>query len=1125
MRAIYLMIAMAMTLGLLLVPAVSADPGLSDWTAYTTPSDYAPSGWVVAPDSRIAHYGAGAGGQDLYAIGTFQDRDEIGPAGNATVVIPQLMKSTNYGATWKALTNKVLKEIRDRSIANEIDEITFLKLGMDPLNSNFMAVAFERLADDKIYVFVSQNGGASFRNTGDISDVGWELTELMFLSVSVQVDDEHDIALSGIASDGMMDKGVVFRYETGLGAGWEDATQYDGWDDFTSGPSVAAPYFRFAPSWATDYTVLVTTVTSYPAPCGSYGRGVGGVSLGDVYLQTGTWGRNMGWNGEVGYADAVPIVEDVFIPALAAATAGMTIPVDYAGRYSSKRYLWINVNYIEDTDLSGTPTSDDTPMGVIFKVVDDDVSPILQQVKDNPWLASVQYWGYIDEGMSMAGLMGTGEPAMMNYGCGSFWMAQATECDAGVQVYRNDTIEDMDICCKGWKASCKPPSGTGNAGLFFVSDTLAFCPTIDFQSYMGDESAWSVSFDNGETWNQLSFVDTQIDYFSDVARSPNCNKTFLVSINEDTGCAIDSVWMRAGELAEADIYNNRYLRTWYGWLTADEGLIRLAPEEDNGETVYLVDRWNNIVYWNDTETLACWEEGHATIDTIVDLAVKDEATIYALDEDNSVAVSDDHGATATWEDPVDSLVDEGHTIAVLGDDVLVGGGYPGYVAHSSDAGETFTKLTYPIPADVAHVAFDSYFTDNNTIFAAGNDLDGEAGGIYRWVIGESRDWFDLNADNMAYYGIVLDRADGNPETDADHGSVLYASYYDPDEENGGVARLLTPASTPCCRSEEWSYLEARKKDSYHLMFTAEPSSLKICGCLTSDSNSKLYAIDMYDPYNYPYKQGRVWEWEDCFAKAAPKLVSPADGIIARAAPCQCTNDDINLKWDRLCNACKYKVYVSTDSAVATEILPGYPVTIQPPSGASPSYVIPNGELETGTTYYWRVVVYAAETELPDGTWQVVDSFKSSIRSFTVAGGLGAAVTLTAPDDGATNAPLTGVSFTWTNVPDATAYDWVLSANADLSSPLESKSGLTTTAYTYTGNLDNSTPYYWQVTVKKGDTMLSQSSVSTFTTLPTAPAPPPPAPEPTTPFWVWLVIGIGAVLVIVVIVLIFRTRRV
>jgi hypothetical protein len=37
------------------------------------------------------------------------------------------------------------------------------------------------------------------------------------------------------------------------------------------------------------------------------------------------------------------------------------------------------------------------------------------------------------------------------------------------------------------------------------------------------------------------------------------------------------------------------------------GLLRLAPEEETGETVYLVDRGTGIVYWNEMETLACWE--------------------------------------------------------------------------------------------------------------------------------------------------------------------------------------------------------------------------------------------------------------------------------------------------------------------------------------------------------------------------------------------------------------------------------------------------------------------------------------------------------------------------------------
>ncbi|PIU56755.1 MAG: hypothetical protein COS87_01195, partial [Chloroflexi bacterium CG07_land_8_20_14_0_80_45_17] len=119
-------------------------------------------------------------------------------------------------------------------------------------------------------------------------------------------------------------------------------------------------------------------------------------------------------------------------------------------------------------------------------------------------------------------------------------------------------------------------------------------------------------------------------------------------------------------------------------------------------------------------------------------------------------------------------------------------------------------------------------------------------------------------------------------------------------------------------------------------------------------------------------------------------------------------------------------------------------------------------------------------------------------------------------------------FTWSSVADATSYDWVLSAKADLSSPVETKTGLTGTAYTYTGTLKTNTTYFWRVTAMKDANVFSQSDISTFTTAP-APVPPPPPPPaplpPVTPAWVWVVIGIGAVLVITVIVLIFRTRRV
>jgi hypothetical protein len=118
-----------------------------------------------------------------------------------------------------------------------------------------------------------------------------------------------------------------------------------------------------------------------------------------------------------------------------------------------------------------------------------------------------------------------------------------------------------------------------------------------------------------------------------------------------------------------------------------------------------------------------------------------------------------------------------------------------------------------------------------------------------------------------------------------------------------------------------------------------------------------------------------------------------------------------------------------------------------------------------------------------------------------------------------------LGFSWSEVTTADEYDWVLSANSDLSSPLDTKEGLTTAATAYTGTaLDYETPYFWQVLDYKDGALIDTSTVGTFTTVAEEDEVLPPD-EVTTPFWVWVVIAIGAVLVIVVIVLIFRTRRV
>lgn len=1129
-RAVYIFIALALAIGLTGVVAaptqVSANPGLTEWSKVTTPSE---KDWVIAPESNVVLWATGAIGGDiatigqtLYAMGSSPDLVATDNPNGAA-----LWKSTDSGATWSDKTSKLIKCINDQGLGT-LYEINFVTAAPD--DANFLAVAVY-LENPYVHVnsiplsqivLVSNDGGTTFSFPGDLADfgAGTVLTDVFCLAISPVVDGKRNIAAAGIMdwnvgggskpmqfiTRGPNTTGLVYRLETGgLFGSWKDASAYVGWDQYTSAPTTAVTRVAFAPSWAADRTVLVTTHTNV-----ANATATAGVDPGDTYLQSGTWSTTKAWNYAAGFPDAVLIEANSSVnwPFGRAFMSGVVTPFDYEGTHSSNRYAWV---YVDSNEYGGT----------IYQVVNDSVHSVVRQIPGNPWIANLSYWGTIDTGKAIAGIMG--------YGRG-----ELTNCCDGVQVYRNDSVSGMEICCKTWTAACKPPTGRGFAVPAFISANKAYTITgthpyfVQYYNYMTtyDESAFSFSLDDGDNWNQLSLIDTDINHLTDVAVNPACNATYLATANyagEGKACNCDSVWFKADNLSEATEYNGVWIRVWCQELKgSEEGLLRLAPEETGQTlTVYLVDRGSNNVWYNGSKGLTCWDLGHSTVSEIGDLAVKDEATIYALSMENGdVAVSDNHGYTASWGDVVDSGVATGHTIAVHGDYVLVGGLH-GEAAYSDDSGATFTALDDIGEGDV-HVAFDSYFDQNGTVYAAVG-YGGSDNGIYRCSDLAVGNWTDLNAKPYDYTGIVLDRpAPGNPMTDAAHGGVLYASsddilwngnYY------SGVARCLTPAETVCCGEANWDYLIQGLGAGPTEHFNLEPSSLKICGCLSADTNSHLYAIDS-DPYQMSDgKDGTLWVYEDCFAKAAPALVSPANDATVPADPCYCWNDAFVLKWDRQCNACSYDIQIAYDESF-NEIVPGWDVVeFHPPAGVSPSMVVPDLGLGTGscaTTFYWRVRSADAETD------EIIHSFWSDVRSFTVAQGAAAAIQLTAPTNGATNVATTSVSFTWSSVASATGYDFVLSAHSDLSSPVETKTGLTTTAHTYTGTLSENTPYYWQVNAVKDSKVISTSAISTFTTKPPAPAAPA---VPGTPAWVWVVIAIGAVLVIVVVVLIFRTRRV
>jgi len=1202
-RAMYILVAAALAISLFITAAPAqkvsgADDDIAaEWTMVPTPTT---EDWVLAPESTIIDYALASAGEVAYAIiyGYDEDWDNEDY---------YLLKSDDGAATWTDLTDKLVDLAEDELFDDDgydyIDELVLVATDWE--DPDFVAVAVWWCDQDDdpmngyfytyyLHVFFSTDGGDTFIDAGEVEDDGVyfdDPDEVADLVVSLEVDGERDIAIGGMEWDG---SSALFRCTvTGDSAGdWQDATDYtgdySGWDD--NGDLLGMDYdsylvtdLIFSPNWETDRTILAVTVVPY--------GGADGYWYAAVHLQTGVWGEtSSAWNEDAGLAPAVLVIEDVYIPYWlmdfdARAIAGVTLPLDYSGADTDTRVCWVWVNYFDET----IPMS----QGEIFRVRDDAVDSVDTQIMDMPWLTNVSYLGTIAEGKAIAGVLADSDDEALDPGD-----LEKEPCE-GVQVYRNAGITNMEICCLEWDKACKPPTGLFAMAVSYVSEDKAYAVALG-GVFDYEEGAWSVSFDDGDTWNQLSLIDTYIEYLSDVAVSPDCNKMFLVSVNVEDGSGCDSVWVYADEFPEAGYseYSGHWLRTWCGslegswWEGNEGGLLRLAPEETTGDTVYLVDIGANTIYYNDLETLACWDRGIAPFgseDGIQDLAVADEATIYALSWDGDVAMSDDHGKTLTWSDPVDSEIDtSGWSIAVHTNNVthiLVGSAWDGEVSYCDDflAEEPeFTLLDEDVPmeGDNGHttVAFDTYFDTNDVIYAAveGWYYDGYSysrGGIYAWVIGESEDWDDLGADHdYGYTGIAMSFLGGNPYTSAETGGVLYASYryWDEywDEEGTGVARCLTPiteeAVCPSCVDDCWDYLTESDPEGelygyyygpYSAGFEATPDALKICGCLDASSNSKLFAIDSWSDYDMvDREEGAVWTFEDCYAKKAIELVSPADGYVVGTSACDCCNVPFTIRWDRVCDSCCYQIEFAYDADFTEPYYPyefDGPVSVMadgfgwycpgeaigPAAGLNPSAFL-GCYFQPETTYYWRVRAVQA------GTGQNIRSWWSDAQSFAVSPTAAAgAIELVAPVPGALNVPPKNLGFSWDLMATADAFDWVLSKNADLSAPVQSKTGLTGTATTYTGTLEYGTTYFWQVTAYNDGAAISASSVGTFTTAPTGAFCCPvdglcfatqaelvahndaEHAQPMTPYWVWVVIAIGAVLVIVVIVLIFRTRRV
>jgi hypothetical protein len=986
-------------------------------------------------------------------------------------------------------------------------------------------------------------------------------------------------------------------------------------------------------------------------------------------------------------------------------TGMLQLPSDFSGQSASLRRVYVSTDAI--TRASVAPATNIPTRGV-YRIDDTTVYTLMDNSStfrldtanlSNRRAASIAYWGTYASGKLLVG------------------ERLGQTCTATVPVWFTDSPTVCPIPC--WYPAKKPPTGAagetvcwpgmtnfGNAYVVwaptyasqgvayavtgsmsydgpyaaFTTDTAALTwPSAIFAINPLDESAMSLTRNNGETWNQLSLIDTLIIKLTDVAPAADCTTIYLASVNNGIQCeGFDSVWRSSQneKVVMPPLPSLPIGQIWERVMTRVTGrscnnvqsnyaILRLAPDKLDGQIVgWAAGGTSNLTMigglavYEPTSAVGPGGTGGQATPTMAwspdfgdywaditpriqvqDFAFESSTILYVLGRNGTVQKMPYTGtAWASSLNTVSTKGTTGHTIeAMAPDKVLVGQAAAAtntsVMSLSTDGATNFgTMGRMPggrVPSVGYHVLFDTDFTKNAIVYIAsdlgatvststagsGNNADismPPEGLVYRNTApaGSNTEWTDMMTGGFfigyagpheGYYGLVQTNSKnviGQGTLYAAHtiqGINATAAAYPPttpppppdgigtlNSYYSGVERTLSPLDGIPKPNLEWSCLDAARTtfQRLHPIFTLEPKSLKICGCLTQDTNASLYAIDN-DIYSDNHNRaalrndrfgfdipgvattGLLWEYTDCVAKKGPKLILD-DGAIIGCDPATGRNQEVNFRWEQLCIATIYQLQIAKDKAFTLGVFDSgspygayvAPVAglaasggrgIQPVDVTAPAFVFfAGGEgampgnptalvsqellaatfstpaLECGHSYFWRTRV------LDETTRDAVNSPWSEVRGFNIKAGFRVTTPyygpqLLAPDNGcgcACNAP---IAFSWSPFKETTEYQFTLSENADMSSPLVS-TAVKTTAYQFTGTVKCNKTYFWRVQANK-PAPSEWSAVFSFNTQPEPPKPPAPAPEPGTPMWVWVIIAIGAILVIVTLVLIFKTRRV
>ncbi|HUV75176.1 MAG TPA: hypothetical protein VMW00_00825 [Dehalococcoidales bacterium] len=600
---------------------------------------------------------------------------------------------------------------------------------------------------------------------------------------------------------------------------------------------------------------------------------------------------------------------------------------------------------------------------------------------------------------------------------------------------------------KNWTRSRKEPTGGSQTYVLmapdFTSSDRAYTATS------GSDSAFSVSQDSGDVWNQVSLIDTEISTIVDLAPSPDYNHDntlFMLTLGGDY-----SLWrsLNGGTMWE---------RVFASTLTNVDSLelVKLSPQYGNSrQTVFIAGSSNSRpAIWKSTDNGQTFKR-RLTFDPdsgsqfpINTWAIANDTTLLigSYDGSNGLVYSTADGGfsyssgAAVGNQSLNSLVLSPNYEQ---DETILIGNTSGWVYWSSDNGTSFeplpTDATSPPLAGFITIAFDPKFGSNNTVYAASSTADK---GIYRFIIGKSTEWesIDSTLPSGSTLNQLLVSADG----------TLYAANF---ETDAGMERCLDPT---------YSLGPVFETVTRGLADGATLSGLWLHDhrlWATNSANTKL--VTFTDSLTSPIV-----------------LTSPSNSTTGAGTLVNYTISNINLDWEAVSGATSYQWQLDYDtdfSAVPSDF-----------EGNTKASSVRLPTLEPATTYYWRVRV--AEPVL--SPWSAKWSFATSLDTESVA------IKLESPKAGATGVA-TKPLFQWSSVAGADAYELLLSADVNFANPSIIKTGtyaLPSTAWQCNLSLNHDTTYYWKVRAINSDTQSAWSAVGAFATN-SAPIPPAPTTVP------------------------------